>query len=146
MPQIDRSKDRKGLVRFTIGNKLPRGVNWERFQSAHDDLTDYNTKHKTLHTKKHDEDGMLLLSLNRGLRVLALVLTFKLGMFPCLSRHSAAQLYDPHPCSHHHVNGTFCEPSSPCLVLRALQNNFLLLLVNHHQHQSYLPHAAKLIS
>ena len=32
------------------------------------------------------------------------------------------------------------------LVLRALQNNFLLLLVNHHQHQSYLPHAAKLIS
>ena len=50
MPQIDRSKDRKGLVRFTIGNKLPRGVNWERFQSAHDDLTDYNTKHKTLHT------------------------------------------------------------------------------------------------
>ena len=114
MPQIDRSKDRKGLVRFTIGNKLPRGVNWERFQSAHDDLTDYNTKHKTLHTKKDDEDGMsLLMSLNRGLRVLALVLTFKLGMFPCLSRHSAAQLYDPHPCLHHHVNGTFCEPNSP---------------------------------
>ena len=78
---------------------------------------------------------MSVLSLNRELRVLALVLTFKLGVFPRLSRHSA----DPHPCFHHHVNGTSCEPSSPCLDLRAL------LLVKHHKHQSYLYHAAKLI-